>query len=285
MKNFFIFPVIALALSACSAGNSNSIFSNGEPVSSTIVSRQVQVPDFSGIAVYVPAKITYTSGAESSLSVSAPDNVMDELQFKVKDNHLKIEYKNNAPQFRGDTKINIKISSGAMEGLELYSACSFATRSLESVKLNCEIYSASSFKVDNIESPGVALEIGGASTVQIGSIETTSADIEISGASNISVGKLTAVNADVETSGASSTKINGMECNQLTAEVSGASTAAFRGIDASVLSGEAYGASKLSLSGKAQTAELEAGGSSSISISGFSCPNLTKSAGGASFIK
>ncbi len=265
MKKFFIFPVIALALSACSAGNSNSIFSNGEPVSPTIVSRQVQVPDFSGLAVYVPAKITYTSGAESSLSVSAPENVMDELQFKVKDNHLKIEYKNNAPQFRGDTKINIRISSGAMEGLELYSACSFAARSLESNRLNCEIYGASSFKVDNIASPGVALEIGGASTVLIGSIETPSADIEISGASNISVGKLTAVDADVV--------------------ITGASTAVFRGIDATVLTGEAYGASKLILSGKAQTADLEAGGSSSIGISGFSCPNLTKSAGGASSIK
>jgi len=283
MKNLFIFQALALTLSACSAGSSNNIFSNGEPVSSTIVSRQVQVSDFSGLTVYLPAKITYTSGSES-LSVSAPENVMDELQFNVKDDNLEIKLKNGAPQFRDDLKINISISSDALERLQLYSASSFAAKSLESDKLKCKIYGASKFNVDNITAPDVDFEIGGASNIMIGNMETSSADIDVYGASNVSVGKLIAVDTDVEISGASSSKINDLECNRLTAEISGASKAEFRGIEATVLSCEASGASTLTLSGKAHTAGLEASGASSINARHFSCPNLSKSTYGASSI-
>ena len=163
-----------------------------------VVKEERTVGTFTGIEVGGAFNIFLTQNDKTSLTIEADENLMEHITTEVSNGVLEIGSRN----IRNATRLNIYISTPAIESLEISGAATLKTENA----LQAEILS---------------IDASGASRGNL-EISATNIEIEASGASQL---KLTgyAETQKINASGASEVDAAGLETKITTAEASGAS--------------------------------------------------------------
>ncbi len=207
MKKFgllvFIFALsIGLTFSNSCGFNSFKNFS-GIQGSGTSKTEMRNVDGFTKIDASGAVNVEVAVGSGFAVEVQADDNLLANIKTEVSGDTLKIY---SEDRISSKTRINVKISMPAIEGLE--------------------ISGASSANVANVEADSLELKASGASKIKIEG-EAKTLEANASGASSIDAEKLKVEDANVEASGASSATV--LAINDLDLNASGASKISYVG--------------------------------------------------------
>jgi hypothetical protein len=195
MKNLstvFIMLFIFSSVIACNAGGSISKINDIRNVGSF---NSIDVSGAIDVKVYV--------GSESSVEVTAPDNMLSNVVTEVVGSTLKVYFKGKG-NFNGKVQVIVRTP-------QLVSA---------------EVSGASKLYVANLNNSSFTLDVSGASRVEVEG-STSSLTVDASGASHMDLSKFSVSNAMVDVSGASHGILNVQ--NNLTIDASGASHVEYYG--------------------------------------------------------
>ncbi len=231
------------ALTACNITTHNSF---GTDTSEDFGSETLRVTEFSQVRIGVPAAVTYTTG-NSSVSVTAPDNVMPWIEVTQQGEELSARWKKGAPNFKGNCSITISISSQMLNSVEIGGACSFTAGVIKAEYFSLEVSGASRFESGTITAGRVSAEVSGASRITLAGVSASKCELEVSGASKANLSDINTLVLDVEASGASSAVLAG-QCDKATYEASGASSINAKELSAAKsVSKDASGASSIKI--------------------------------------
>ncbi len=225
--------------------------------SNHIVMRPVDNPaPYTKIDASGTANVEYTQSTDRSttLSITAPDNIIDLLEVYSSNGTLEIRMKPGY-YIDGNSNIVIVTSSPSLNGVDLSGACELSVRgglqlgdgdmevdisgvtnvdidALACGRLKVETSGASDANIGQVTCRLLAIEASGTSDVELGSGSANSAQYSTSGASNITTDKVHAANVMAKSSGASNVSCHA--CKSLNASTSGASGIDYSGNPASV---------------------------------------------------
>jgi hypothetical protein len=223
----------ALALTACSelVGSGN------------VITKEVEVGDFSRIDASAAFEVNVTVGETPSLTLRIDDNVEPRLDVGVSGDTLRIGVKSPLGVMNATLEADVVVTS--LEGIEGSGAVN--------VQLD-----------DTISGDSLEVRLSGASTTN-GSLEVETLDVELSGASNVDLTG-TAGSVTANASGASTVDLSGLEAEEAEIELSGASNGTVN--VTGTLSAAASGASHLEYRGSPNVTRSETSGASSIQPGG-----------------
>ena len=222
------------------AGERRSSFGNG-PVftgSGKSAKKDYDLKGFTAIEVGNAFKVDVTQAADFAVSVTADDNLLDQLDVYVEGETLRVFMKPGS-YVNADYRASIKLP----------------------VLKRLKVSGASNVQLAGVNSSEhLGLDVSGASRVE-GEAVANLLKVELSGASQARLtGK--AVSADLEVSGASGAKLESLKVEHVRANLSGASNAQ---VDVSEkLDANLSGASKLTYSGAATVSSQSVTGASTL---------------------
>lgn len=229
MRKAIIIAVALLACSACSFitvnGKSQVEFlgtsgKNTITASSTIIDKEFQVEDFNRISSSGAFDFVYSTG-DPYVSISAPDNIMEYLDVRIKDGKLYIET-DRSIRIKKLNKIIVTVHSPILNGLEISGAGDFhATTGLTAEDFKAGISGAGNLKINGLKAGDVSIKVSGAGDVDVTGLECNGIDVSISGAGNVTLaGK--AESADLGISGAGNINVKDLDCENVSSRISGA---------------------------------------------------------------
>ncbi len=199
---FILALTIGLIFSTnCGLGGINNF--TGVKGSGTSKTEQRNVTGFREIEAGGAVNLEVDAQKDFGVTVEADDNLLEYIKTEVSGDTLKIY---SEGKISPTTKLNVKISMPAIEGLD--------------------ISGASDAKIMNVKADSLKLKASGASEIIING-EAKELKADASGASEINAENLRAENADVDASGASSANV--LATNELNVEASGASKISYTG--------------------------------------------------------
>jgi hypothetical protein len=201
--------------------------------------------DFNAIDASYFYEVEVTKGDKCTLTIEAPDDIMDELAVIVSDSELQMGvsrewWRTFERTWKKEYRVKAYVTMPDLVSVDLNSAASLRT---------VTPFSPKNFKID----------LSGASSANV-SVMTHTAQIKVSGASELNINGL-ATRSEIY--------------------VSGASTLHFRQ-DADYIKVKASGASTVIMDGSATTADMQAGGASNIKAYNFETDRMTVDCSGAS---
>ena len=164
------------------------------------ISRDFTVEEFTEISCNIPSDIYYSIGP-ASLSISAPDNVMDHIKVSVRNGKLDIRF--DIKNVRRANDIKVVVSSSALSALEINGAGDF-------------------YSNDALVSDDFTINANGASDISISSLEANEVSVNVNGAGDVDFDMLKAVEASICINGAGDADIEKLDCGFVKVEVNGA---------------------------------------------------------------
>lgn len=163
---------------------------------------------------------------DGKITISAPENVLDDLRTEVSNNTLEIGIKSsNKIRFKNNERIEITIPHKKLRALKMSGATNLtANHSMKVEEFKLELSGASKASL-NLVANKIEADVSGASNVKLDG-NAQNFDIEASGASKIDAFSLKASKIALEVSGASSVKI--WAVNNLSGTASGASSVSYK---------------------------------------------------------
>lgn len=161
-----------------------------------------------GVSVeYTPVSTTVTQ-----VSVSAQDDMIDNVKVEVKGSTLKIYIRNNSQKKKifNLPKISVKVTGAPFRKLEASSGSSLrCTVPMKFTKSDVEIEASSgaSIELAGIEAGKVDIESSSAATVKLSSVKSNSLGLDSSSAASLKIGKITVDILEAEASSAASVTI------------------------------------------------------------------------------
>lgn len=224
MKKIFNFSILTLAilssLCSCRFVKINHLLTNQLNGEGEMVTRTIDVPEFTGILCYMPAKIEYRQSDSTSLEISAQENILEYTQhFVDKDGRLQIT-RNGKNMGRMETMI-IRLSSPSLKKVELGGAGEFnAPEGITAEELEIENAGATSVNIVGLHARKLDLECAGAGSFDVSKIDCEDVEVEIAGACSATLaGKAKTVS--VEISGVGTVDIRNLEREKLKTEKNG----------------------------------------------------------------
>lgn len=229
MKRVFTIILSAAALAATSSCtfvkvNPNA-FSRGEfeyvEGSSNLQSKSYTVPQFTGIDSSISADIEYsmTEGAPS-VTVEAPDNLIDKLNLKVEDGVLKVRFDDD--RHYSYKTIRVKASSSTLEALSIRGAGDFDARSgIECKGFDIDVQGAGDVDVAGFRCEGdLNIKVRGAGDISVSGISCRGIKVDVQGAGDVDLSGR-AVSADLSIQGAGDIDITRLEVENVSTSVAG----------------------------------------------------------------
>jgi len=175
----FIFALsIGLAFSTnCSFGGFSNL--SGVQGSGTSKSETRSVSGFTKIDAGGAINVEVAVEKDFSVVVEADDNLLTNIKTEVSGDTLKVY---SEDRISPKTRINVKISMPAIEGLDLSGASSGNVAGVNANSLELKASGASKIKIDGIAKE-LNADASGASTIDAESLAVENADVEASGAS------------------------------------------------------------------------------------------------------
>lgn len=165
----------------CSIGSIKNL--GGVQGSGTAKTETRAVSGFKKIDASGAVNVDVTIGSSFSVEVQADDNLLANIKTETSGDTLKIY---SEDRISPKTRINVKISMPAIEGLEVSGASSGNVAGVKADSIDLKASGASKIKID-----GAAKELNadasGASTIDAENLKTVDADVEASGASGATV--------------------------------------------------------------------------------------------------
>lgn len=201
--------------------NSGKDKGNGETTKKTF-----DLKGFNKLSVSGFASIHFTQSNSYEIKAEGTPRLVDNIKIHVKDNTLKIEYKDNQRINGNNEHLNIYIKAPNLDSFEMSGACGFTAESIKSKDFNCEISGAVQCYIGKLQSTEAKFDISGAAKVKM-DVEADRLSVDNSGA----VKTLLAFKGkrlDIDNSGASKMDIN-VNCEELYSDNSGASKIIYTG--------------------------------------------------------
>lgn len=179
----------------CSFGSFSDL--SGVQGSGTAKSETRAVTGFTRVDAGGAVNVEIVTQKDFSVAVEADDNLLANIKTEVSGDTLKIYSEDTiSPK----TRINVKISMPAIEGLDLSGASSGSVSSVKTDTLELKASGASKIRIDGVTKELIA-DASGASAIDAESLQTQDADVEASGASRATIAATGELK--VEASGAS----------------------------------------------------------------------------------
>ena len=230
IKYIFMAVLLATMVSSCTFVHVNSdIFTNithggGTKVvaSNVYTTSDYEVPDFDRMDIYLTADVTYemTEG-EPSVSIYAPENLMDYLHFSVNNGCLMVQYSENI-RVNSLKELKINIQSSTLKEVNILGAGDVDIPS----KLVCDSFEVSvkgagDVEVNSLQALGeVKILIQGAGDIDINHVECDAVTALIQGAGDVDIaGRCNT--ADLTIQGAGDIDVRGLECEDVSSKVQG----------------------------------------------------------------
>jgi len=175
----FIFALsIGLVFStSCSFGGFSNL--SGVQGSGTSKSETRNGSGFTKVDAGGAVNVEITTQKDFSVTVEADDNLLANIKTEVSGDTLKIY---SEDRISPKTRINVKISMPAIEGLDLSGASSGNVAGVNANSLELKASGASKIKIDGAAKQ-LNADASGASTIDAESLKAENADVEASGAS------------------------------------------------------------------------------------------------------
>lgn len=233
--------------------------------SKKIVTKSLTVNSFDELKISntVDVKFIQTSG-KPSVTVQAPDNLMDRVIVKTEGNKLIVRLQKNTSISGWKSKGNlivVTISAPAPSEIDMSGATSFTADALNVKNFELDLSGASSVKIGNLTATKCEFDVSGASSVKLNAANVSDSDFDISGASSVSVMNYKGNSTSVDISGASNVSITGTT-SILDLEVSGTSKASLANLTATKGKVEVSGMSNARTHIKSMTSQSVTGMSS-----------------------
>ena len=187
----------ALALVSTAACSTTTLVGSGVPKTETRPIEGVRA-----LVVHLPGKVDVTQGATESLTITADDNVLPEIESKVDGGVLKLAFR-KATNLRSAT---IRIALGV--------------KTLESVSIN----GSGDVHTGALKSPTLKITINGSGDVKLGAIDAEKFDATIRGSGDIHAsGRVKAL--DISIAGSGDVKLAQMQADQVKVGIAGSGDA------------------------------------------------------------
>ncbi|MDE5745362.1 MAG: DUF2807 domain-containing protein, partial [Paramuribaculum sp.] len=196
-----------------------------------MVKYTVQAKNITSIETRQAINVEYTQGNETSVIVTTPERLRNNIDIKIKDGEL-------TACFNG--KVNMKLGESVTITVTAPAVNEFEASSAGSIKIKGLL-----------------------------SLSGKNVEIEASSAASITAESIVCGNIDIESSSASSVSIASCKANTVEASASSASSLTINGINATKVKGNSSSAASLKLSGSCTKAQLSKSSMGSLSSSGL----------------
>ena len=207
---------IRLALCALTIGVMSSCANpvsmlNRKSVSSSddspIVSRSVDVKNFSEIMVTEGMTVIFTQGKEYNVKVDAPEDIIDYIVVESDGENLMVHRKENVDIRKGQHRVKIYVTAPEVRELNATTAARIECDTLRVKELEIDATTSATVYVAYLESEDVDISATTASTVKVGGI-CKDVDFTATTAATINCSELKAVKGDATASTAASISCN-----------------------------------------------------------------------------
>lgn len=231
--------------------------------SSNIVSKTVSVGSFDEIDVSRVNLVVHIGNPTGSAKISAPDNLIEELQVKTSDGELDIRFPKNF-NFKGDSKTTVEVTVGSLKEIDA------------SLSSKVEIRGAL------VVSEDIDLSASTSARILLGKVSASDCDIEASTSGSVSVQQLkVSGKADVHVSTSASAKIGLLQGGQFKAEANTSGSVTVNGGSADKVDFKANTSGTVNaVAMKAETGKAEANTGSQVKCN-IACPtSISSNTGG-----
>lgn len=195
----------------------------------------VDARDFNSIDLEYPSKVTYIPSDTYSVTVTAPEKELSDIDVKVVGHKLQISKRDGSRQnflFHGnyDSDARIVVKSPTLEGVWIIGSATFKCDStITSHKLDLNITGSGVIDINDIKATTVSASITGSGDIDAGLTSVSSTEIEIAGSGDIDMDfrDCKSVNANIAGSGEIELKGN---VESLLQSVSGSGTISVSGL-------------------------------------------------------
>ncbi len=239
-RPFLLTAAIALTtLSSCRTNESYASDSDDNSRTSTeMITQTIPAKDVRKIDTATGIKVIYTQAKNTSVTLTAPANMLKYITVTAKDGELECIRKSNSftKSMRG-VNITVTVSSPGLTDIDVSSGGSFVAQAPINMK-------------------------------------DSSMDIDISSGGAISIASLTAGSLDLD---ASAAKINGLTAKTVEADASSGAAISLSDVKATSARINASSGAALSINGAAKVANLSASSGGAVNASGLKADNVSKS--------
>lgn len=202
MRNWSLIPALAL-LSACGIGNAQETRGDTSAGSRTFALR-----GFDRVAVRGSDDVIVRVGAAESVSVTGPNDVLDQLEVEVKDGELRLGRKRSGFGFnmsspRGHAVFTVTLPR--LAGATLAGSGDLQVDKVAGPKFDATIAGSGNLRVAALQSDAAAFAIAGSGDVQVAG-GTRRLDISIAGAGDVDGAALTSEQAKIKIAGSGNVK-------------------------------------------------------------------------------
>ncbi len=195
--------------------------------SGNIVTQTREVSNFDAIEVDYSAQVLIKQGKTESLKIEADDNLMPELQTRVRNGRLEIFHMSERNSHVVPTKLpKITITVKDLNKVEFSAAGQLIIQDLDSDELDVSISGAGDLKLNNINVKNLHVSLSGAGSMTA-SGTADRLDVNISGFGGFKGAELNTQDALVDISGSASATV--WVTHDLTAQISGAGSVDYYG--------------------------------------------------------
>ena len=208
-------------------GDNDFYVGPAEAGSGKVIMETRKVSKFDSIEINYPAQVFVSQGSSESVKIEADDNLLPGLQTEVRDNTLKIFYKNVDGKHVNPTKtVKITIVVKDLQDVDFESAGELTIDGVESDELRVSISGAGNLKLNDISAKDLTVDLSGAGSMAA-SGKADDLRLVISGFGSFKGQDLHTQTADVSLSGAGSATVWADE--SLDVEISGAGSVNYYG--------------------------------------------------------
>ncbi len=223
MKKVFIYIVILAAL-VCSITCSAIEFGKKKITpSDNMITRELNIADFDEI-IASRVNIEYTVGAPGRATLTAPDNVIDEIVVECHDGELKA-YVKNRNEYKGNLNATLTVSSDCIKEIDATLSARININSPLDIKsLETNVTTSATINIGTLNCKDCDLSTSTSGSIKIAQLTCSDkAELEAStsGLVDIAVIKTDKLEADASTSGKVSVKNGKINKVDLTATTSG----------------------------------------------------------------
>ncbi|MBQ6045546.1 MAG: DUF2807 domain-containing protein [Bacteroidales bacterium] len=189
--------------------------------SSNLQSKSYTVPQFTGIDTFISADIEYSmTEGDPSVTIEAPDNLIDKLNLKVEDGVLKVRFDDD--RHYSFKTIRVKASSSTLEALSIRGAGDFDARSgIDCKRFNVDVQGAGDVDMAGLRCEGdLNIDVRGAGDITVSGLSCQKVKVDVQGAGDVDLsGK--AESADLSIQGAGDIDITRLEVVNVSSSVAG----------------------------------------------------------------
>jgi hypothetical protein len=208
--------------------NDNSFYVGpGESGSGKVITETREASGFTSIKVDYPARVVVTQGSKESVKIEAEDNLLPNLQTRVRGDTLEIFYKVNDDKHVNPTKpVKVTIVVKELKNVNFDSAGELILNGIKSDALDISVSGAGNLEVNDLVAKKFSVDLSGAGGMSATG-EADDFDLNISGFGSFNGKDLHNKTARVNLSGAGSATV--WVDNSLDATISGAGSVNYYG--------------------------------------------------------